>query len=153
MDSREHKSTIKDAGGVSIKEGRGISIKEADMTTKVIATKVIAVRPPKLWWSLMFKRAQDSYPRNKNETKEHWEKDIARIVGGIWKKASQQTRDKILLAYAKDENPVVSSNPTNPVGLKCPLCGESNPVAKPNIFLKCKSCGRQLISVKVVRKK
>ena len=117
---------------------------------------VIATRPPKLWFSLMVQRAKDTYPRNRNETKEHWEKDIARIVGGIWKKATQQTRDKIMLAYAKDEkNPAmpVIPNTANPVGLKCPLCGESNPVSKPNVYLKCKRCGRQLISVKVVRKK
>lgn len=111
-------------------------------------------RIPKLWFDLMLKRAKDSYPRNKNETKEHWEKDIARIVGGIWSKATPQTKEKILAAYASDKNPVVSNiTIPNSTGLKCPLCGESNPVEKPNIYVKCRKCGRQLISVRVVRKK
>ena len=116
---------------------------------------VITTRPPRLWFSLMVQRIKDTYPREKNETKEHWEKDIARIVGGIWAKSSPQTKEKILLAYAKDENSIipVASNVPNPTGLKCPLCGESNTVSKPNVYLKCKHCGHQLVSVKVVRKK
>ena len=105
-------------------------------------------RPPKKWFDDMVSHVSKSYPRRRAETIAHWKAELARVVGGIWwKQYSQEKRDELIAKYDKGTQLRLA----NPKLVPCPGCRNPTPVVGPNLYLRCRKCGRSLISVKVRR--
>lgn len=56
-------------------------------------------RPPKVWFDNTKRRLKREYPRYNRETKQHYEKAITQIAGGIWWKYPAATRQRLIAEY------------------------------------------------------
>ena len=56
-------------------------------------------RPPKKWWTKMITDARSGYKRIPGMTEKEYNAALSQIVGGIWSKFDQETREKILRRY------------------------------------------------------
>jgi hypothetical protein len=99
-------------------------------------------RPPARWWAKMWSKISSEYPRKKNETLKHYREGISKLTAGIWWGYPDATRAKLIHEYDQMK--------ANPGSLPCPMCGAANPISS-NIYLKCNSCHKPLIRVKVTK--
>ena len=56
-------------------------------------------RPPARWWAKMFPQVAAGYPRRAKESLKKWREDISRILGGIWWKMPEATRERLIRKY------------------------------------------------------
>ena len=95
-------------------------------------------RPPKGFFAKMRPGIRKQYPGKSRSVHD-------KIIAGIFWKYPSETRAKIIKEYDK-VNPNIEL-------LNCPVCGHKNPVSKAGVYLKCGKCKKNLVSVKIRRKK
>lgn len=101
-------------------------------------------RPPAKWFSKIAEGTAASYfGKSLKDLTRVQSARVGRIVGGIWAKMTPKTRLEILKKY----EPALA-NPRVQL-LACPKCQNPVPVSRQNVYLKCNSCGTQLMSIKV----
>ena len=97
-------------------------------------------RPPKGFFSKMRPGIRKQYPGRSRSSQD-------RIIAGIFYGYKPDVRERIIKEYdRKRVNPNVEM-------LECPVCKHKNPVSKAGVYLKCGKCKRNLVSVKIRRKK
>lgn len=97
-------------------------------------------RPPTGFFEDMRPKMRKQYPGRTSEERD-------KIIAGIFWKYPEKTRKRLIEEYDTGiRNPKAEL-------LECPICKHKNPVSKAGVYLKCGKCHRNLVSVKVKRKK
>lgn len=115
-------------------------------------------RPPRKWWDRMMRMARQGYKKREGQSDKSYHDALSKIIGGIWSKFSDETREKIYKKYEAIPvghriNPGAPTTTNGALYLPCPICETYNPANSPNIFLRCKGCGRQLKRVKITQRR
>jgi len=93
------------------------------------------MKPPRAWWSQTWKQVASW---NTKASKQ----EVTKIVSRIWRE----------LPSAMKESLVLGSRTIKLTELPCPRCRAMNPVTKTNMPIKCRKCGKGLISIRVKRR-